>query len=120
VERVGDALDVEWVDQERACRELGGRARELREDEDAVSVDPARAVLLAHEVHAVLQGRDQRDVGRPVVSREAHVLETAVDVVDGSPASARKLPVDLADQPLDHDLVVAHNDVLAARHDDLK
>ena len=51
--------------------QLGRGPRELREDEDAVAVDARRAVLLADEVHPVLERRDERDVGGAVVRGQA-------------------------------------------------
>jgi hypothetical protein len=76
-DRPGDAVDVERVDEDRPVDLLGG-AREAAEQQHPVLVELARHELLRHEVHPVLQRRDEAHVGRAVHPRELGGRHVAV------------------------------------------
>jgi hypothetical protein len=58
------------VDQQGALMKLECCSGEFTEDEHPIVVYSSRTVLLGYQVHPILQGGDQSDVGRPVVSQQ--------------------------------------------------
>ena len=108
------------IDEQGASLQLGRGPGELGKDEDAVALDVGGAVLLGHQVHAVLQRSDESHVGGPIVRGEPLALQAPMHVPDRRPAPARELAVDLADETVDERLVLlVPRDLLAARNDDL-
>ena len=63
-------LGVVGIDDER-LREFPGGPGELRQDQHAALVLPRGDELLGHEVHAVVQARDEAEVGGAVVRVDA-------------------------------------------------
>src|SRR6266436_324253 len=113
-DRVGHAVEVVGVDEQRVA-ELRGSARELAQDERA-PVLADRDELLGDEVHAVVERRDQAQVGMAVVRPDLAVVVVALDIVHGPPLPGAEARVDVADRGVHFrvDLLVAR-DARAAR-----
>ena len=117
VDGVGHPLDIKGVDQKRAALQLGRRPGEFAENEHAVVFDGAGAELLGHQIHAVLERRDQGNLAGAVVGQQLDPAERTVDVVDRRPADLGEAAVDLAHQTLDFPFQgLVFRDLLAAGH----
>ena len=80
--RIGHLLDIIGIHQHRAGPELLGRTGELAENQDAiVLIHAACAIFFGHEVHAVLERRNQRDFARPVVGQQIIAIKPAKAVM---------------------------------------
>src|SRR5690606_41322007 len=88
------------IDQVLACQ-LACRARELTEHQSARLVMLARHVLLAHQVHAVAQWRDNHDVGGPVKRGKFRPSDRLMQIVHDRVTDTSEFAIDPADQSLD-------------------
>ena len=114
-------LHVVRVDHQSPAPELCRRAGELTEDEHGFLIQAAGAELLRHQVHPILEGSDQSDVGRPIQRQQFVGGHASKEVVDGHPPHLRVAAVDLAHQSLDLGLqFVVLGDADAAGDDDLE
>ena len=93
-QRAGDSVDVIRIDQQRGV-ELVGRAGELRQHQHAGIVRIlSRDIFLRHQVHAVVQRRDDADMRRTVESRQ-HVMAVALaEIADRRPVRLAVAAVD--------------------------
>ncbi len=97
--------------------QIAGRSRGFTQDQHAVTLHAAGDVFLGHQVHAVAQRRDERDVGHAVKCGELLERETAVLVHDRGPADVAVFPVDASHhfvEILFHAAVLGH--FLPRRH----
>src|SRR6266496_4609046 len=118
--RVGHFFHIVRIDEQGAGLELLRRAGELAQDEHAIAVDTARAIFLRHEIHSILERRDEGDVASAVVREKIFTIEAAKMILHRQPGAGREAAVDIANQPIDAllELVIPGN-LHPARHDDL-
>jgi ABC-type iron transport system FetAB ATPase subunit len=101
IDGVCDSLNIARVDLQRVGSELRGRSRELAQYQYARIIDLRGAIFLRDEIHAVLDGSDQANVGDPVVRAQLVARQRLEVVVDGDPTEMAERAVDLAHGTLD-------------------
>ena len=119
LERRLHAVDVVGVDQPGLPQLVGGTG-ELREHQGAVTLEPARDVLLGDQVHAVAERGHDHDVGGAVEGSHLVLGVRRVQVRDDGTTDPAQVAVDPADEAVD---VVTEDpvllDALARRRRDL-
>mmetsp|Transcript_15521 Transcript_15521/g.33610 ORF Transcript_15521/g.33610 Transcript_15521/m.33610 type:complete len:459 (-) Transcript_15521:1495-2871(-) len=107
----GEVAHVPGVDQDGPRAQALRRPRKLRQHQHPRVLRLARHHLVRHQVHAVADGRDERDVGEGVERAQLVEAEAAVEVVDGHGAQRAEAPVDAP-----HHLVHQAGQPLVLRH----
>ena len=112
--------EVIRIHQNGATAQLRSGARKLAYDQDAAFVNLGGAEFLCHQIHSILQRRNQADVGGPIVSQQFLTPKVAVNVVHRHPSGFGEFAIDLADQQLHFTAeVFVVGNLLAAGHNDL-
>src|SRR5262249_3980111 len=105
---------------EHSAHQLPGSAGEATQDKHTIFIKPAGYEFLGDQVHAVIRGADDAEIGQPVESHHLDWRMLLLEIYDRPPRVCAPAPIDLFDQAVDliiEKLVLAH--ARAAGHADL-